>query len=111
MGVVTVDTLNIRAAPQLDAPIVATTYRRHLVTILDRVTGDTRMGVSRWYRIGPERYVSATAIEPFVPPVPLETYDGHWVDVNLSQFYAVAYDGDRVLGGGWIQAREARAAA
>jgi hypothetical protein len=95
MGVVTGETLNIRAAPRLGAPIVGATYHRHLVTILDRVTGDPLVGVSLWYRIGPERYVSAADIEPFVPPVPPETYDGHWVDVNLSQFYAVAYDGDQ----------------
>lgn len=91
MGVVTATGLNIRSEPSPDAPVVDTTYARHLVTAYDTAWDEASQ--SLWYRIGDGRYVAADYVEPFIPPTPPETYDGQWVDVNLTDFYAVAYDG------------------
>src|SRR5919202_1634326 len=87
MGLVTADLLYIRAEPRPDAPIVGSTYYHHPVIILEQLPD--------WDRIGPDRYVSAEWVVPFISPPPPQTFPGHWVDVNLSQFYAIAYDGPR----------------
>ncbi|MEZ4522688.1 MAG: L,D-transpeptidase family protein [Thermomicrobiales bacterium] len=92
MGVVTAEELNIRAEPSIGAEIVETTYARHTLTVYESVTNIPED--SRWYRIGNGRYVAAAYVEPFVAPEPSETFDGRWVDVNLSTFYATAYEGD-----------------
>jgi lipoprotein-anchoring transpeptidase ErfK/SrfK len=92
MGVVTAQELNVRSGPSLDASILTTTYARHPVSVYEVVTNPDDGG--EWYRIGDGRYVSASLVEPFIAPPPAETFTGHWVDVNLSSFYAIAYDGD-----------------
>jgi hypothetical protein len=89
VGVVTSNELNIRAQPGIDAGIVGTTYERHTVVVYELIFTDG--DGYQWYRIGDDRYVSAWYVEPFQAPEPLETYPGHWVDVNLSSFYAIAY--------------------
>ncbi|WP_169308204.1 L,D-transpeptidase family protein [Sphaerobacter thermophilus] len=94
MGRVTTGSLNIRSAPRLDADVVDTTYAGHTLAIYEEVQGDDVEGNTVWYRLGGERYVSAAYVEPFVADAPPEIFDGHWVDVNLSTFYAVVYDGD-----------------
>jgi len=93
VGVVTADAVNIRSAPGLDAQIVGTAFGRHPIPIYDEVPGDPVDGNPTWYRIGPDRYISAAMVAPFIPTPPEQTFPGHWVDVNLSSFYAVAYDG------------------
>jgi hypothetical protein len=93
MAVVVSETLNIRQSPSLDAPIVGVSYRRHLVTVYEEVQGDPVDGDTRWYRIGEGRYVSAALVDAFTPPASQRSYDGRWVDINLSAFYAVIYDG------------------
>lgn len=90
MGVVTSIELNIRAAPSLDAEIIKTTFERHTVSVYELVTNAD----GQWYRIGEGRYVSAAYVAPFSAPAPQETYEGRWIDVNLSSFYAIAYEGD-----------------
>ncbi|MDI3341547.1 MAG: L,D-transpeptidase family protein [Sphaerobacter sp.] len=95
IGVVTGDSLNIRSAPRLNAPVVGTTYRRHPVIIRGIVEGDPVDGVPVWYQIGDGRYLAAVWVRPLVPTAPPRTYGGKWVDVNLSTFYAVAYEGSR----------------
>ncbi|MDQ3548957.1 MAG: L,D-transpeptidase family protein [Chloroflexota bacterium] len=92
MGVVIAPELHIRDAPSLNAPIVGLTYERHTVTVYELVANHDDGDL--WYRIGGDRYVSAWHIEPFAAPPPTRTYAGHWVDVNLTEFYAIAYDGD-----------------
>lgn len=94
IGVVTVDVLNIRSAPRLDAQVVGATYARHPVPVFEQVLGDPVNGNSAWYRIGEERYVSAAMVEPLIPEKPVAAHEGHWVDINLSTYYATAYDGD-----------------
>jgi lipoprotein-anchoring transpeptidase ErfK/SrfK len=37
--------------------------------------------------------VPALYLDPMLLPAAPQIYGGHWVDVNLSEFYAVAYDG------------------
>ncbi len=93
LGAITADSLNVRSAPSLSAPIVGTTYRRHIARVYDLVAGDTVDGVNAWYRVGSGQYVAAAWVQPFVPTPPPAVYSGHWVDVSLSTFYAVAYDG------------------
>ena len=95
MGIVQATELNVRAAPSVDAPILSTTFARHTVSVYELVTNPDDGG--RWYRIGDGRYVSADYVAPFSAPPPPETFEGHWVDVNLSSFYAIAYDGDRPI--------------
>lgn len=92
MGIVEATELNVRSAPTADASILTTTFARHTVTVYDVVTNPDDGGL--WYRIGDGRYVSAAFVAPFAAPPPDETFAGHWVDVNLSSFYAIAYDGD-----------------
>ncbi len=91
MGVVTAVELNIRDAPSLNASIVTTTFERHTVTVYELVASPDDGDL--WYRVGAGRYLSAWYVEPFAAPPPKETYAGHWVDVNLTEFYAIAYDG------------------
>lgn len=92
MAVVTAGELNIRAEPRIDAEILETTYARHTLTVYESVTNIPED--SRWYRVGDGRYVAAAYVEPFAAPEPPETFEGRWVDVNLSTFYATAYEGD-----------------
>ena len=94
-GAITADVLNIRSAPRLDAPTVGTTYYRHPVAIRAIVEGDPVDGIPVWYQIGDGRYVAAAWVRPLVPAAPPQIYGGRWVDVNLSNFYAVAYEGSR----------------
>lgn len=95
IGVVTVDSLNIRSAPRLNAPVVGTTYQRHPITVYDQVRGDAVEGNPYWYRVGTDRYVTAAMVDPLVIKTPTATFEGHWVDIDLSNFYAVAYDGNK----------------
>lgn len=94
MGRVTNDALNIRSGPSLDAGVVRTTYSRHTVEVSNVVTGDPVNGDDRWFQIGTEQFASAAFLEPFVPPDFPEAYAGRWLDVNLTGFYAVAYEWD-----------------
>lgn len=89
MGVVQSAALNVRARPSLSARVVDETYARHPVTVLEAVTSED--DGSLWYRIGPKRFVAAHLVAPFIATVPEKTFSGNWVDVNLTDFYAVAY--------------------
>jgi hypothetical protein len=91
VGLVAVDSLNVRSEPSLNAPIIDTVYRRHLVYVEAMVEGDAVENVEIWYRIGPSQFVSAMYVEPFIPEAPVATYGGNWLDINLSTHYAVAY--------------------
>ena len=95
MGIVTADSLSIRSAPSLNASVVGTTYKRHPVEIQNIVSGQDVDGAPIWYQIGDGQFVAASWVEPFVPEKPPATYSGHWIDVSLTNFYAVAYDGDQ----------------
>lgn len=94
-GRVTASTLAIRSEPRNGAAIVGWTYARHPVPIRGLTIGDSVKGNPIWYEIGNGRYVTAAWVEPLIPDLPPQRFGGHWVDVSLRSFYAVAYDGDR----------------
>ena len=94
IGVITANALNVRAQPSLQSPAVDNLFRKHIVTVYDTVSGDEVDGETDWYRVGDNRYLSAAFVEPFKPRSPDRTYDGRWMDVDLTNFYAVAWDGD-----------------
>lgn len=93
VGVISADSLNVRSQPKLNAPVVATVYGKHPVEISQEVTGDAVDGQTTWFRIGDNQYISAAYVEPFTAPAPPSPHNGHWVDINLSSFYLIAYDG------------------
>ncbi|HUY99021.1 MAG TPA: L,D-transpeptidase family protein [Thermomicrobiaceae bacterium] len=95
LGVVTVPILNVRSAPLLSAPVLGNVFGHHPIPVFEQVRGDTVDGNPYWYRVAPNGYASAALVDPLIPPTPPKTYTGHWVDVNLTQFYAIAYDGSR----------------
>jgi hypothetical protein len=84
-------TVNVRSAPSIDAPVVVETYAGHLVVVYGVTAGDWVVESDVWYVVGPDEYVAAEFVAPFVPAPPESTWEGAWVDVNLSTGYAVAY--------------------
>lgn len=93
MGFVSTDALGIRSEPVTSAPSVDVIYNRRPIEIRGIVRGMEVEGVDAWYVVGDNQYVSAAYIDPLVLRTPPQTFGGNWVDVNLSQFYAVAYNG------------------
>jgi lipoprotein-anchoring transpeptidase ErfK/SrfK len=94
IGVVNVSSLNVRSQPSLNATIVGTKYERHTIVIKRLVGGDAVGDIPAWYEIGPNQFVAAVYVSPFIATPPPKTYSGRWLDVNLSTFYAVAYEGN-----------------
>lgn len=94
IGMITASSVNIRSAPSLDASIIDTTYNRHPHILQGMVAGDEIGDIPAWYKLGENRYIAAAWMAPFIAPRPPRTYSGRWVDVNLSRFYAIAYDGN-----------------
>jgi hypothetical protein len=94
IGVVTTNALNVRSSPSLDAPAIDSLFEKHLVSVLETVEGDEVDDVTEWYRIGDGQYATAAFIEPFEPRTPERTHEDRWVDVDLTEHYAVAYEGD-----------------
>lgn len=92
VGVVTVAEANIRAEPSDDAPVVRVTYERHTVTAYEAVAGSHDGAI--WYRIGDGEFIRSDLVAPFAAPEAPEAFEGYWVDVDLTTFYAVAYDGE-----------------
>jgi len=93
VGVIQSSSLNVRSQPKLDAPVVGTVYGKHPIEIQRIVAGDAVNGLATWFQIGDNQFVSAAFVEPFSAPAPDSPHTGHWVDVNLSTFYLIAYDG------------------
>jgi hypothetical protein len=93
-GFVSTDAVAVRNAPKADASTLDILYNRRPVQIRGIVRGDLREHTDAWYVLGDGQYVPATYIDPLVLQTPPQTFSGHWVDVSLSQFYAVAYDGN-----------------
>jgi len=90
---VSTDAVSIRTAPRADAPSMDVVYNRRPIAIHAVVKGDVREGSDAWYLTDNYGYVPAVYVSPLVLNTPPQTFSGHWVDVNLSQFYAVAYNG------------------
>lgn len=85
--------LNVRAEPNLDAEVVDVVYHRRPLTLKRMVRGAEEKGSDAWYELADGGYVPAVYVDPLVVPTPPETFGGTWVDVNLSEFYAIAYEG------------------
>lgn len=97
-AVVSAATANLRQAPTTAAPVVSQTYARHIVHIIGLAHGEPINGDDHWYQLmGGAGLISASLIRQFTPPQPPRTWTGRWIDVNLSTFYATAYEGDRPL--------------
>ena len=94
---VEVDVLNVRAEPNTSSQILDVVYRRRPLELTGLVAGEPVKGVSGWYRLETGGYVPAVYVDPLIVPRPPATYAGTWVDVNLSEFYAVAYSWDTPL--------------
>lgn len=92
-GKISTDAVSVRTAPRNDAPAMDVVYNRRPIAIHAIVKGDVREGTDAWYMTDNYGYVPAVYVSPLVLAPPPQTFGGHWVDVNLSQFYAVAYNG------------------
>lgn len=92
-GKVSTDAVSVRTAPRNDAPAMDVVYNRRPIAIHAIVKGDVRDGTDAWYMVDNYGYVPAVYVAPLILAAPPQTFGGHWVDVNLSQFYAVAYNG------------------
>jgi hypothetical protein len=90
---VSTDAVGIRSAPDSAATTLEVLYYKRPVEVRGIVRGGIEDGTDAWYVVGDGRYVSARYVDPLVLRTPPQTYSGHWVDVNLTQFYAVAYNG------------------
>lgn len=92
MGYVSTDALGIRVSPDSASERSDVIYNNRPVTIYGIVRGGDEQGVNAWYDLGGGQYVSAAYVDPLVAPTPPETYSGTWVDVNLTRFWAIAYE-------------------
>ncbi|GEM_PF-2124217 len=91
MAMILPETANVRSAPTTDAPIVAELLAGWPITLYGAETGEMVSGTDVWYRTWSGSYLSAATVGPFVAPTPDETFTGHWVDVDLTTNYAIAY--------------------
>jgi hypothetical protein len=94
MAVVVSAQANVRSAPSLDAEVVTQLHGNWPVTIYGAVRGEWADGTDVWYVTWSGSYISAAIVAPFIAPIPESTFQGNWVDVNISQQYAIGYVGD-----------------
>jgi hypothetical protein len=92
MGYVSTDAVGIRVAPASESAHQGVLYNRFPMTIYGMVRGGDEEGIDTWYDLGGGRYVSAAYVDPLVAPPPPQTFGGPWVDVNLTRFWAIAYE-------------------
>ena len=92
-GFVSTDAVSVRSAPDPSAAASDVYYHRRPVVVTGLVRGQPQDGNDAWYVLGPGEYINAQFVDPLVLDPPGTTFDGHWIDVNLSQFWATAYDG------------------
>ena len=91
---VEVDVLNVRAQPSTTSEIIDVVYRRRPLQLTELVSGEEVKNVSGWYTLETGGYVPSVYVDPLIVPPPPQVYAGAWIDVNLSEFWAVAYVGD-----------------
>jgi hypothetical protein len=92
-GFVSTDAVSVRSAPDPSAAANDVYYHLRPVVVTGLVRGQPQDGVDAWYVVGPGAYINAQFVDPLVLDAPDLTFDGHWIDINLSQFWATAYDG------------------
>ena len=88
------DVLNVRAEPSIESTVLDVVYHRRPLQVSRMVSGQPEKGVSAWYELIDGGYVPAVYIDPLIVPAPPQTFAGAWVDVNLSEFWAIAYSWD-----------------
>lgn len=91
-AVVETDVLNVRAEPSQDSGVIDTVFNKRPLKLERMVRGAPEKGIDAWYQLAGGGYVPAVYVDPFIVPAPPETFAGHWVDVNLTRFYAIAYE-------------------
>ncbi len=94
---VAIGALYVRSTPDINAEPIDLVYQNRPLKIERMVRGTVEEGSDAWYELSTGGYVAAVYLDPLVVPTPPATYEGHWVDVNLSDFYAIAYDGGTPL--------------
>jgi hypothetical protein len=90
---VSTDAVGIRIAPDSAATTLDVIYNRRPIEVRGIVRGGLVEGIDAWYVVGDGEYVSAAYLDPLVLQTPPQYFAGHWVDISLSSFYAVAYNG------------------
>lgn len=93
MGYISTDAVGIRREPRVNAEHHGVVYHRRPLTIYGLVRGEEVDGIDTWYDIGNGRYIAAAYVSPLIAPPPPQTFGGTWVDVNLTHFWAIAYEG------------------
>ncbi len=91
MAMVLSGSANVRTAPTTAAPVVTELHAGWPITLYGSEYGETAAGTDVWYRTWSGSYVSAATVGPFVAPEPPETHAGHWVDIDLTTNYTIAY--------------------
>ncbi|HMM43240.1 MAG TPA: L,D-transpeptidase family protein, partial [Thermomicrobiales bacterium] len=91
MAMVLSESANVRSAPTTEAPVVTELHAGWPITLYGAEIGESAAGTDLWFRTWSGSYVSAATVGPFVAPRPAETLAGHWVDVDLTTGYAVAW--------------------
>ncbi len=99
-GQVATDEINVRSAPSTSAPIVGTLGAGDAVSVAEWVIGERVVGKNElWGRLADGGYVYTGGLkkdEPAAPPAPPPApTSGRWIDVNLTQQIATAYDGTK----------------
>ena len=90
---VATDAVSVRTAPDPNAAASDVLYNRRPVVATGLVRGQPQGGVDAWYVVGDGQYINAQWLKPLPVVSPPATYSGRWIDVNLSTFWATAYDG------------------
>jgi hypothetical protein len=89
------ESVNLRSAPSAsdDEIILRTLEPNDGLWIYESLTGDDG---DQWYRVGDDQYVHAAEIR--LPRAPEQTWEGHWIDVDLNTpAMLTAYDGDKAV--------------
>ncbi len=93
-AVVSVEALNVRPTADINSSPIDTVYSHRPLQLSRMVRGEDVEGVDSWYELATGGFVPAIYVDPLVVTPPPSTYWGNWIDVNLSDFYAVAYSWD-----------------
>ncbi|HQX62863.1 MAG TPA: L,D-transpeptidase family protein [Thermomicrobiales bacterium] len=94
MAMVMSGSANVRSAPTVNAPVVAELHTGWPIALYGVEVGGSAAGTDLWYRTWSGNYISAATVGPFVAPHASETFAGHWVEVNLTTNYVIAWVDD-----------------
>lgn len=100
-GTVAAEPLNVRSAPHSTAPKVAILRQGQPITVLGWVSGEEIEPTNNvWAMLGEGQYVYSGLIRRSPPegppPVPNGvSFQGRWIDVNITQQLLTAYEGSQ----------------